>query len=56
MSASANGWQGALIEALDEAQAGCLGEESSEEWRHSVPVPSGSLPQWRWMRGASRVE
>jgi hypothetical protein len=31
MSASANGWFGAPIEALDDAKTGCLGEERNEE-------------------------
>ncbi len=39
MSASANGWPGAPIKALDEGKTGCLGEESNDEWRPRTPVP-----------------
>ena len=46
MSANANGWHGAPIEALDEAKTGCLCEESNEEWRSRRPVPFGLLPKW----------
>src|SRR5947207_2510611 len=45
MSASANGWHGAPIEALDKAQTGRLREESNEEWRPRAPVPFGLLPK-----------
>src|SRR5437867_9857749 len=41
MSASANGWHGAPIKALDEAKTGCLCEESNAEWRPRVLVPFG---------------
>jgi len=46
MSIDANGWHGAPIEALDEAQTGRLREESNEEWRARAPVPFGLLPKW----------
>ncbi len=45
MSANANGWRGAPIEAPDEAKTGCLGEEGNKEWRLKAPVPSGLLPK-----------
>jgi hypothetical protein len=41
MSASANGWHGAPIKALDEAKTGCLGEESNAEWCPRASVPFG---------------
>src|SRR5512139_345308 len=41
LSACANGWPGAPIEAPDEAQTGRLREESNEEWRPKAPFPSG---------------
>ena len=46
MSTSANGCHGVPIEALDEAQTGCLREESNEEWRPRAPVPFGLRPKW----------
>jgi hypothetical protein len=46
MSASANGWHGAPIKALDEAETGRLCEESNAEWRPRAPVPFGLLPKW----------
>jgi len=45
MGANANGWLGAPIKALDEAQTGRLREESNEEWRPKAPVPFGLLPK-----------
>jgi len=50
MSAYANGWHGAPIEAPDFEKFGSKdpvsGEESNEEWRPQAPVPSGLLPKW----------
>jgi hypothetical protein len=45
MGANANGWDGAPIAAADEANTGCLGEESNNEWRRRPPVPFGLLPK-----------
>src|SRR3989454_12201775 len=49
MSASANGWHGAPIEAPDfvkiGSKDGVSSEESNEEWRPMPPVPFGLLPK-----------